>query len=213
MRPAPTQRPRLASPAFPIWPATRSGIITTRLILRTAPNPCSKTSERSFGVAAHRPFYRNESRCSADQRLEPGLSAPWLEHIEGDVHQPLHCVSRMLKSMPKGDAGGNFVYMTGPAEISIRCGTAPPGRDDSEAYAAKYIAAATAAHPAARRQEKNQPSGSMKGMSSPSATSTLSDLKPVPARSPLRCRPATKPTRPRSPSSELRLPVTGSPPC
>jgi hypothetical protein len=34
----------------------------------------------------------------------------WLEHMVGDVHQPLHCTSRFTKNHPKGDAGGNLVY-------------------------------------------------------------------------------------------------------
>jgi hypothetical protein len=37
---------------------------------------------------------------------------PWLIHIAGDVHQPLHCTSRFLKSQPNGDAGGNSVFVT-----------------------------------------------------------------------------------------------------
>jgi hypothetical protein len=34
----------------------------------------------------------------------------WLEHMVGDVHQPLHCTSRFTKNHPHGDAGGNLVY-------------------------------------------------------------------------------------------------------
>jgi len=34
----------------------------------------------------------------------------WLEHLVGDVHQPLHCTSRFTKNHPQGDAGGNLVY-------------------------------------------------------------------------------------------------------
>jgi hypothetical protein len=33
----------------------------------------------------------------------------WLEHLVGDVHQPLHCTSRFTKNHPQGDAGGNYV--------------------------------------------------------------------------------------------------------
>ena len=33
---------------------------------------------------------------------------PWLIHLTGDVHQPLHCTSRFLKSQPHGDPGGNL---------------------------------------------------------------------------------------------------------
>jgi hypothetical protein len=34
----------------------------------------------------------------------------WLEHIIGDIHQPLHTTSRFTKNHPKGDSGGNFLY-------------------------------------------------------------------------------------------------------
>jgi hypothetical protein len=84
----------------------------------------------------------------------PVYLLPWLEHIEGDVHQPLHCVSRILKSMPKGDAGGNNVYLAGPSRNLHSLWDGAAGRDDTEAYAAKYIAEATAANPPTRHQEK-----------------------------------------------------------
>jgi hypothetical protein len=84
----------------------------------------------------------------------PVYLLPWLEHVEGDVHQPLHCVSRILKSMPKGDAGGNSVYIAGPSRNLHSLWDGAAGRDDTEAYAVKYIAEATAAHPAKGRQEK-----------------------------------------------------------
>lgn len=33
----------------------------------------------------------------------------WLLHLVGDVHQPLHCITRFGKKQPTGDAGGNLV--------------------------------------------------------------------------------------------------------
>jgi len=33
----------------------------------------------------------------------------WLEHLVGDVHQPLHATSRFTVNHPDGDAGGNFI--------------------------------------------------------------------------------------------------------
>jgi hypothetical protein len=35
----------------------------------------------------------------------------WLEHLVGDIHQPLHATSRFTKDHPNGDAGGNLVYL------------------------------------------------------------------------------------------------------
>jgi len=33
----------------------------------------------------------------------------WIEHLVGDIHQPLHTVSRFTKNHPDGDEGGNLV--------------------------------------------------------------------------------------------------------
>lgn len=33
----------------------------------------------------------------------------WLEHLVGDIHQPLHATSRFTKNHTTGDAGGNFL--------------------------------------------------------------------------------------------------------
>jgi len=35
----------------------------------------------------------------------------WLEHLVGDVHQPLHATSRFSADLPKGDRGGNSVVL------------------------------------------------------------------------------------------------------
>ena len=37
----------------------------------------------------------------------------WLLHLVGDLHQPLHCVSRYDAAAPSGDRGGNSVRITG----------------------------------------------------------------------------------------------------
>jgi hypothetical protein len=44
---------------------------------------------------------------------------PWLIHVAGDVHNPLHTVSRYSKSLPMGDRGGNDVW--------VRTGAVPGG--------------------------------------------------------------------------------------
>jgi S1/P1 Nuclease len=35
----------------------------------------------------------------------------WLEHMVGDVHQPLHATSRFSQRLPNGDQGGNLVTL------------------------------------------------------------------------------------------------------
>ncbi len=37
----------------------------------------------------------------------------WLVHLIGDVHQPLHCVTRVIHDDPKGDKGGNDCKLVG----------------------------------------------------------------------------------------------------
>jgi hypothetical protein len=38
----------------------------------------------------------------------------WLEHLVGDVHQPLHCTSRFDAAHPDGDQGANLVKLSEP---------------------------------------------------------------------------------------------------
>src|ERR1051325_3295197 len=35
----------------------------------------------------------------------------WLLHLVGDLHQPLHCVTRVSRAQRDGDAGGNLVQL------------------------------------------------------------------------------------------------------
>jgi S1/P1 Nuclease len=56
---------------------------------------------------------------------------PWLIHIEEDVHQPLHCVSRFVKS--QGDEGGNKVYVQ-PGRTLHAAWDGAAGSDSTDAY-------------------------------------------------------------------------------
>jgi S1/P1 Nuclease len=78
----------------------------------------------------------------------------WIEHIVGDLHQPLHCVSRFVKSADKGDAGGNLVFVAPRGNLhSLWDGAA--GSDLTDAYIAHYAADAMAHHPSPAHADEN----------------------------------------------------------
>ena len=77
----------------------------------------------------------------------------WLLHLVGDVHQPLHCVSRYDQADPKGDRGGNTVRITGneppvPCDDPRFCPYGPPGNLHAlfdDAVGSSYSTAAASA--------------------------------------------------------------------
>ncbi|MBL4818444.1 MAG: S1/P1 nuclease [Deltaproteobacteria bacterium] len=58
-----------------------------------------------------------ESKKALSVKLIPGLkdfdsvAVANLVHFVGDIHQPLHCISRVTEKHPKGDKGGNLFYV------------------------------------------------------------------------------------------------------
>ena len=68
---------------------------------------------------------------------------PWLVHLEGDVHQPLHCTSRFTRSQPKGDQGGNLVFVM-PGRNLHAFWDDLAGTDTTDAYVNRYAAEITA---------------------------------------------------------------------
>lgn len=40
------------------------------------------------------------------------VAIAWIQHLIGDIHQPLHTSARVTESEPKGDQGGNFFLLT-----------------------------------------------------------------------------------------------------
>ncbi|MBV8846896.1 MAG: S1/P1 nuclease [Bryobacterales bacterium] len=75
--------------------------------------------------------------------LVASYDLPWLIHLEGDVHQPLHCTSRFVQSQPKGDAGGNNVFVTPGRNLHALWDDAA-GSDASDAYVNRFAAEITA---------------------------------------------------------------------
>lgn len=43
---------------------------------------------------------------------QKALAIAWLEHLVGDIHQPLHSSARVTETEPKGDQGGNLFLLT-----------------------------------------------------------------------------------------------------
>lgn len=76
---------------------------------------------------------------------EPSLTAydlPWLIHLTGDVHQPLHTTSRFTKSQPHGDQGGNLVYITPGRNLHVLWDDLA-GTDTSDGYVDRFASEIT----------------------------------------------------------------------
>jgi len=51
-------------------------------------------------------------RSSSASDADKAIAIAWLEHLIGDMHQPLHASSRTTSTNPKGDQGGNLFLLT-----------------------------------------------------------------------------------------------------
>lgn len=56
-------------------------------------------------------FIKLESNVNA-KVADKGIAIAWLEHLIGDLHQPLHASARITEKEPKGDQGGNLFLIT-----------------------------------------------------------------------------------------------------
>jgi len=78
----------------------------------------------------------------------------WVEHLIGDLAQPLHVTSRFLLSQPKGDAGGNGVYVS-PGRNLHSYWDDLAGTDQSDEYVIRLAHEIAAEHPVDHRISKN----------------------------------------------------------
>jgi len=69
--------------------------------LPSLPNPNAETQ-----IAAFRSVL-----ASSDSDDKKSYDLVWLEHLVGDVHQPLHAATRVSSGDPQGDHGGNLVKL------------------------------------------------------------------------------------------------------
>ncbi|HUL48581.1 MAG TPA: S1/P1 nuclease [Gemmatimonadales bacterium] len=73
------------------------------------------------------------------------IALAWLLHLVGDIHQPLHCSSRVTPEhpLPRGDQGGNLFYLSDSVRLHaywdemIDRAIAPGAGEDSFAYATR----------------------------------------------------------------------------
>lgn len=101
-----------------------------------------------------------EMSASPPDSVVAAYDLPWIEHLIGDLAQPLHCTSRFLKSQailnpqPKGDAGGNEVFAS-PGRNLHAFWDDLAGTNQSDEYVAKLANEIAAEHPAPGYISKN----------------------------------------------------------
>ena len=76
----------------------------------------SATPNAETQIVAETTLLASSSNSDADR----AIALCWVEHLIGDVHQPLHGASEFTVLLPAGDKGGNAIYIAGSMY-------APPG--------------------------------------------------------------------------------------
>jgi hypothetical protein len=78
-------------------PFTQDG---TKLLPPEAPNALTELGRLSAALSK-----------PVSDAANPVYALPWVVHIAGDIHNPLHTVTRFSKENPGGDRGGNLVFV------------------------------------------------------------------------------------------------------
>lgn len=76
-----------------------------RIEFLKAPDDGGKAVEKLFE-------FEKLLRDPSDPAKEKAVAIAWIEHIVGDIHQPLHTSARVTETEPKGDQGGNLFQLT-----------------------------------------------------------------------------------------------------
>ncbi len=92
--------------------------------------------------------FRTEIASNASDAIK-SYDLVWLEHMVGDIHQPLHCANRFIGT--KSDGGGNSVVVTGSAGDLHTFWDDLPGLGETKNYpvAVKFATSLTPADPKA----------------------------------------------------------------
>ena len=94
-------------------------------------------------------------KCAADlmnaklSDTERNVTLCWIEHLAGDIHQPLHAVSLFTPRLPKGDQGGNLLMVKAGGSVTNlhALWDGMLGNDETFDNVAKNAARITVAHP------------------------------------------------------------------
>ena len=112
----------------------------TPTIAAPAPNIVTKLEE-----------FATIGRMSAEQQV---YTLPWLLHLAGDIHQPLHVLQRFTQDFPRGDRGGNAVRLGGTSNLhsywDSRLGTS-----QTERFLTQLVETIERRHPAPRQIDLN----------------------------------------------------------
>lgn len=76
-----------------------------RIEFLKAPDDGGKAVEKLFE-------FEKLLRDPSDSTKEKAVAIAWIEHLVGDIHQPLHTSARVTETEPKGDQGGNLFHLT-----------------------------------------------------------------------------------------------------
>src|SRR5262245_3055488 len=71
---------------------------------------------------------------------------PWLIHLAGDVHQPLHAIALFREDLPSGDRGGNDIVMKGGGNLHTFW-DGRVGSGTSDVFIEETVATITMRHP------------------------------------------------------------------
>jgi hypothetical protein len=82
----------------------------------TTPVPTDLPKEANVIKALER--YVNVLKTSTDQN-ERAQALRFIIHYVGDIHQPLHCSTRVSQAHPDGDQGGNLFMVNVPASTKL----------------------------------------------------------------------------------------------
>jgi hypothetical protein len=149
-----TRKDAPPTPAIPGFPDTKRHTNWHYYDTPYAPDGAPTEIQQPPHALSELPRIIREMKPRKDSAANRPYDLPWLIHVEGDLHQPLHCVSRFVKSAEKGDAGGNGVFIAPRTNLhSVWDGAA--GRDTSDEFITKLAAEIVAQHPAPRRTSKD----------------------------------------------------------